>query len=1299
MKIKDLKALSTEELKEKVAQEGVEFLRTLDLSEVIDLLANKKVWSPVIEKSLVKTTKDAEITANVMLEQKFVPSVSIAQKLLDESKDEALLVKVVKALNNYQFPKESLIQASNNKQHELFLTLWMTCVKSRDSRLLAPYAHRTDGEFERVVAEALIADGSPDSELAQAVKRTLQYRDSFSALLIDACSKAEVTLNSGRQGPPRKSYYDRDNAPKKFEGTIVDAFNLGIVNRFPDGSMSYVEGIENVVRYAHYAIHFISLLNPKTIPKGSSLYELFNPPNGSHKFHDSTIYVAENLAYNGMLKDKVQAYLMSILKFGKAEGAFPRAMECLSKKYISGQRGLVLEVSEVLDLDEKIESMKKHKECGPLVTRLLPKREKGSNPAAKRVFFTEMLQALYSGGYAAMEAIEKDTGYSIDQFVTDSRQKSKNVDTLYRNSLQKAIPVEKLPVFEDANEHLKKDIAHKISERSEISDSVYKKAQTLIKNAYGSTVARVLSEKSLIDYCDGDLDELVNIITIRKKVGLSVEDLTKEILKLIKNPRSFRNDRYSSSSLEDYEKAGILELLSSKDIKTLLKNLGDSGSKALVTATDKDGNLAFSDEELCERLTGSTGRINQYMLEQVKKSRKKLFGLVKAAYVEKDKKFFGGRLVQEKDVLESCFNVKVEVKEKKVSSNPERTALMARIRNEKWLSMSDFPLLKQIYEEKPQYFEDKVLRLNDELKDSFRKLTKPQEITISRIQTVEDVQHFKSKYYDLRNVDKIKCIELGLNVPFESLYFDLEMLKSQKMIDLMVSRGSLKITSIGNREIENMNENHLTLLAVNLNKIPLGRISIEERSYGLIPVTERMIEIYKKGVEFKVKLDHPMIQRIEFIHKASGVDLAVLKNFIDDCGLEGIVLKGGIIKDIKVPGRNLRSEFVTLVEVVDPRFKAINLRKMNLDNIESVGSYEDFVESSGMTLDTLAKVIEVPESVKSNPKTFKSINSIIAMDGNTILRKSRALSEILGTKLEMSEVFDTDISGELSFTEWFKGVEISGVSLLVSSSGDFVQQLRKHLKRSHLLKLLGSLGGESQIRDTVALYLKASAKIVDLGRSLQNETNDEAKKPLSQLLVSLSKKMEITLGKADIYDLHDGLYDIAGSLSGDPLDPTGLEKYSDLTKKEKVSILNFDGKSEECETLKLTEAGKRFINEPKRLSLFFPKNKADLIALGSEHGWCVDTVGSYYDESFLGKTVLVALCEDSPSIENARILVELAVKKEEKPDIEQVRISSKLGSKHVEAKELIDTSTLIRVIEEAHLEILKNETKDDKKAS
>jgi len=100
-------------------------------------------------------------------------------------------------------------------------------------------------------------------------------------------------------------------------------------------------------------------------------------------------------------------------------------------------------------------------------------------------------------------------------------------------------------------------------------------------------------------------------------------------------------------------------------------------------------------------------------------------------------------------------------------------------------------------------------------------------------------------------------------------------------------------------------------------------------------------------------------------------------------------------------------------------------------------------------------------------------------------------------------------------------------------------------------------------------------------------------------------------------------------------------------------------------------------------TLYFPRNRAELVLLGTEHAWCVKNTDSYGDDVINKGNVLIGVCEGESSIDNVVALCNLNKQFDGTFTLEQIRWSQKKknGRSNVCAKKDIDYKQIISLIQ------------------
>lgn len=97
--------------------------------------------------------------------------------------------------------------------------------------------------------------------------------------------------------------------------------------------------------------------------------------------------------------------------------------------------------------------------------------------------------------------------------------------------------------------------------------------------------------------------------------------------------------------------------------------------------------------------------------------------------------------------------------------------------------------------------------------------------------------------------------------------------------------------------------------------------------------------------------------------------------------------------------------------------------------------------------------------------------------------------------------------------------------------------------------------------------------------------------------------------------------------------------------------------------------------------LYFPRNRADLVFLGTEHGWCVKNNDSYGDNVIKKGYILVAICEERSDINKAVALCNLQRNLDGSLSLEQIRWT-KIGRprENMDASKEINYQKIIELV-------------------
>jgi len=305
---------------------------------------------------------------------------------------------------------------------------------------------------------------------------------------------------------------------------------------------------------------------------------------------------------------------------------------------------------------------------------------------------------------------------------------------------------------------------------------------------------------------------------------------------------------------------------------------------------------------------------------------------------------------------------------------------------------------------------------------------------------------------------------------------------------------------------------------------------------------------------------------------------------------------------------------------VDPAYRKLNLTAKNMEQLTHIECYEVAKESIIEDASDIARIFKIKDSALKNKKMVAAIRDLCASDVNFA-------SKVAGFKKMVAAMEDSTLvnfkGSEFGPEDW---LDLSGVgsdSNLAEPKEGFdriskesiwiiywnmeaISALKNHLfkgmTKKMFMRFMRTLKGEESYFSDILEMMSTCLEGIETIRNRLSEMAKDApeRSETERGLEMVERALEEVSSNEDAEFMHDRLSAAVETLSQDRAQNLNQKRYEQL----------------EEDPLGTQRTGVR---------LYFPKSRGDLIDLGSMHGWCVSSVGSYGDDVIAKGNILVGL--------------------------------------------------------------------------
>lgn len=1265
--LKELSGMDRAQVIELIKNNHEVMVEKFGLEEFLDLCIGKKYYTDQLDANYVKSDEDKKLLLDKMLSHKFTPSLEQLVRTF-ETADDTKNAQYIKEWKTLPFDVTHAISLANAKMSKSFKALWEVCEKAQLSDLLIPLAN--DPDLEQIIEDKLYAENG--RVLAVALFDNYFEKDEESnygnrfKTTIKSPKLAKIILSTkasnsyGYEG--RNSLSVDESIDNMSWNELLDGANCFATNN------RYKKYDKTLEKFSWEQLGRISpFLDDGTIPERSKLKHFFD----DSFYNEDTIKVAHEAFY---VKPEItiKVILLGTLEDIKKIERWPSSNQL--RNVICGlDDEKASYIYDKVDQGTKAQLSKNYK---------IAQNQKVKDPSRKKSFFAEILAALKNGNFEEIRTITSSSAYTLEKFVEDSWQTSKGNDNLYsyRTKIKKCSKEEFMTLLE-GNPYLQRMMIHSLEGASfKITKSDYNKIKSVAKD-YASTsiVVKSFDEQAIKAYLTDHPEESESLLRFGSKEFS--DSLLKFIVAIFINMKPDSKDSYGFSHEfifgKDKATSSIKRLVKDKDLKRIAEGLLASNNDVVIEASLNDGTLIIDDEEIPKLLV--TAHNHKNFLGRVKKSRPKLYKTIIEAYGDspaKLKALVGESVRRQPDVLDELLAD--DRKSPEANNKRDEASVIGKIKRGSEIDSSQVDTLISLVKKgriKPEtpvsisnYGYNEILgKVVAGLPDfSLRINARNSEMLNKYCNKLLFSGQINDADLSAKTVHTLLKNNPGFVKISDHPYSDfISKMFNDKNFDMIAD----EILKFEPRNLE-LNDNGLK----NFVKV-LKFINFEDEA-------DKFRLIYQLIDDGKGSLPNFALENEDFVAalsvyestgkmsvKPSEEFKALSYKLIRNGANFGSLSAEDITLDEKI-------NLLKMIEKIDPRYKELDLRSVNLNQVNIFYQYDVMIDLVARDLESLKKLTNVPAGLFGNKKLAKGISETMSLIGFKILKKAKAISDLLGENLDLSEVLDYSNQSEVVENEQFEKIDEEDVETILSHKKGDASILFKKMDKAKLLRFLRSCSehGSSFLKDSIGMARRIKNGIAAISERIANGglSKDELES-LKNMESSVLQRLDEVTSMDTIAHMHDRLVTLAAFLKNEVSVPTGQDKYKTIN-----SDKNF----------------KKSFNEG--LSLFFPKNRGEVDELGLIHGWCVHSHDSYFDGVVNEGNVLVAICNGEPGVKNA---IALAYFEKEEGGLgykmDQIRHSKLVGNTHDDASKNFNWKEILAAVNRANIAL---ESKDKKAA-
>lgn len=1255
MKIQDFKDMERAEFTEFVKNNHETMFEKLGLESFLSVCISKKYFTPDLDSKYVTSVSDQILLLQIMIDQKFTPSLNQFQRCF-EALDDKVISNYIRSWPSLPYTNEDLFSLVNSKKQMSARTLIDISPKLLNDEVLLNIASLSS--VEDLVIEKLKGDNK-ETFAAALLAKYFEKRSRWSEIYCSKLSKDINTLvHDLTQTKGNLNYYFK-------ESKNVDFLEFSKVSHLYEkeynGStfIEYNETIELLSIETIFNIRLDNIVSLEAVPNDSVLSILkFNIFTGKEI---SAINGTQNsdLIFFLVKKALRKASLEEIKAISKE-----KLLTSISKMKTATFISHIKENSQCSEIANWLKPQLETKFKAAISKNIVitPVKEEDGSPkkvgGRKKSYYNEILNALREGNTDAIRQFVA-SGYTLEKFASDSFQSSKN-NNHFRSYKIDNLTKEEILTLLKANENIRRAIIYSLNNKNK--SIKWDKADFIECSSLLN-----MNDELMLQQCSDDAIKLAIDEKPDRFIGYEFKSLSKDLLKYSVKKLVEAGDLSDQSNVFDPEKTELKALFDRETLKKIAEaQITKYEAKECILYTDNNGEYLIEDKDIYKPFEHVSKWSLTTYLTNLKNRSPKHYEEFARAYIESPKKLkelTGANDARRDSDITLMFISEFTPDNSKKELNKK---LLKKIRSQSAFTLNELDALVEFVNSDDWNIEE-TIRLSDvkHLKLLSQKLNKRAKIIAGIINRGWNNKSDKILIPgDLLKLDISGIIILSKFVTLEGIRPLIDNgltvgLQDNEEIVTLLNFGDL----LGTEEsvVSRLSEIDMKSFAAFITEKGLKTLR-SIISLVKFKDSKKEIEFYRSLIEGtrEEKLITNLFDLGLVLKKTEKrIGPLIAKDLSEKDGKEldqvfecifTVERHGPSFGALSVKGLSNESkiELVKIIESIDDRYKSLNLTKKNLVDVDYLYEFSTMSEVIAKEAMDLARVINLPNGLDKNPKLKTGINNALALIGYPVLKKVRAVSQILkGEKLDLSDVFDYSDQAQVKESEGFKKISSESINALLEADSSAMSILFKTVDKSTILRFLRSASEveTSFLTDAIKMTVAVKRGAEHLADTAYNNTLTEDEKiEAMNLRDSIIQRLDEVASMDTVKHMHDRLVSLSSFLTTDGNVPTGQAKYKNIS------------------------AAKSFKDSFDGYTLFFPKNRGEVNALGNTHGWCVSHQSSYFDGVVRDGNILVAICNnESPSVASAIALAHFRRGKDGEFHLDQIRHSKLVGNPYDDA--------------------------------